>query len=97
MSFEKYKILDSQSILAILNFRGECITMVDFEKMSTPELEKKLIERKEFLKEVEEERMFTLSQTGLHLPGTTVKKYEDEIEEINQSITILESLLQKRY
>jgi hypothetical protein len=70
--------------------------MVDFEKMSIDELEKKLVKFKESLEELEEERIFVLGQTGIHLPGTTVRKYETEEEEINQCINELEELLQKK-
>ncbi len=70
--------------------------MVDFEKMSIEELEKKLIKFKDSLEDIEEEKSIVLGQTGIHLPGNTVKKYEIEIDEINQSINELEVLLQKK-
>lgn len=70
--------------------------MVDFEKMSIEELEKKLVKFKDSLEDMEEERSIVLGQTGIHLPGTTVKKYQIEIDEINQSINELEELLQKK-
>lgn len=70
--------------------------MADFEKMNMPELEKKLAELKEYLQEIEEERRFVLHQTGIHLPGATVNKYEAEIKEINQNINVLKTLLPKK-
>jgi uncharacterized coiled-coil DUF342 family protein len=70
--------------------------MVNFEKMSIEELEKKLVKFKESVEDIEEERSIVLGQTGLHVPGTAVKKYEIEIDEINQSINELEQLLQKK-
>lgn len=70
--------------------------MADFEKMNMPELEKKLTELKDYLEEVEEERRFVLHQTGIHLPGATVNKYEAEIKEINQNINVVITLLQKQ-
>lgn len=70
--------------------------MYGFEKMSIPELEKKLTKLKESLEDIEEERSLVLGQTGIHLPGTTVKKFEAEIEEIDQRINELEELLQKK-
>lgn len=57
-------------------------------------LAKKLQQLQEELEELEEERALVLGQTGLHLPGSTVKKYEAEIghlkkqiEEVRQIIT----------
>ena len=70
--------------------------MNDFENMSIPDLEKKLKRFKDSLEDIEEERSLVLGQTGIHLPGATVKKYEIEIEEINQCINELEGLLQKK-
>ncbi|MCC9295124.1 hypothetical protein ACFHWD_19030 [Clostridium sp. MT-14] len=69
--------------------------MNNFDKMNTLELEKKLQELKESLEEVKEERKFVLNQTGIHLPGVTVQKYEAEIKEIKQNINTLKALLQR--
>lgn len=71
--------------------------MGDFEKISVPELEKKLAKLKEYLEDIEEERTLVLGQTGIHLSSSTVRKYEAEIEEINQRINELEKLLQKKH
>jgi len=71
--------------------------MIDFEKMSIEELKKRLVEFKESLEDIEEERSIVLGQTGIHLPGSTVKKYEIEIDEIKQSINDLEELLRKKH
>ncbi|MBV7274126.1 hypothetical protein [Clostridium thailandense] len=70
--------------------------MNNFEKMSILELEKKLKKLKDSLEDIEEERSLVLGQTGIHLPGTTVKKFEAEIEETTQRINELEELLQKK-
>lgn len=70
--------------------------MIDFEKMSIEELEKRLVKLKDSLEDIEEERSIVLSQTGIHLPGVTVKKFEIEIGEITESINELEELLQKK-
>ena len=45
------------------------------------------------LEELEEERSFVLKQTGLHLPGHTVKKYEAEIQSLKSSIEKVKSEL----
>lgn len=71
--------------------------MGDFEKMSVPELGKKLTKLKEYLEDIEEERRLVLGQKGIHLSSCTVRKYEAEIEEINQHINELEELLQKKH
>lgn len=70
--------------------------MYGFEKMSIPELEKKLAELKDYLEDVEEERSLVLGQTGIHLSSAIVGKYETEIEQINQHINEIEQLLQKK-
>lgn len=70
--------------------------MFNYEKMSVAELEKKLTTLKEDLAEVEEERMYVLSQTGYHLPGAAVKKYEAEVEETKKRIIELEEILRKK-
>ncbi len=71
--------------------------MNNFENMSIPELEKKLENLKDDLEDTKEERSLVLGQTGIHLPGSTVKKFETEIEELNQRINELEELLQKKH
>lgn len=70
--------------------------MIDFEKMSIEELEKRLVKLKDSLEDIEEERSIVLGQTGIHLPGATVKKFEIEIGRITKSINKLEGLLQKK-
>lgn len=70
--------------------------MVDFEKMSIEELEKKLIRLKDYLEDVEEERSLVLAQTGIHLPSSIVQKYEIEINSLNKSINELEEFLRKK-
>ncbi|OBR90114.1 MULTISPECIES: hypothetical protein [Clostridium] len=70
--------------------------MYDFEKMSIPELEKKLAEFKDSLEDIEEERSLVLGQRGIHLSSAAVGKYEAEIEQINKRINELEELLRKK-
>lgn len=65
----------------------------DYEKMSVLELEKKLNELKGRLEDLVKERAFVLGQTGLHISSSTVKKFEIEINEINENIELFEALL----
>jgi len=67
--------------------------MVDFEKMSIEELEKKLMKLKESLEDIKEEKSIVLGQTGIHLPGAIVRKYEFQIKRISKSINKLEDFL----
>lgn len=50
----------------------------------------------EELEELEEERSFVLKQTGLHLPGHTVKRYESQIQSLKESITELHAEMERR-
>ena len=69
--------------------------MNEFEKMSTSELEKKKIELKELLEEVEEERIIVLGQENLHLMAAVAKNYEEEVLELQSNIELIEKLLHK--
>jgi uncharacterized coiled-coil DUF342 family protein len=60
--------------------------MKDLADMTVGELEDRLSELKADLEEVEEERMFVLSQTGLHVSAGAVKKYETEISALKARI-----------
>lgn len=50
----------------------------------------------EELEELEEEKNFVLKQTGLHLPGHTVKKYQEQTVTLTQSIAELKEELERR-
>lgn len=54
--------------------------MENLSALNKEALEKHLQRCLDELEELEEERSFVLKQTGLHLPGHTVKKYEAEIK-----------------
>ena len=56
-------------------------------------MEDRLTALKERLQEVLEERDFVLGQTGLHVPGSTVREYEDEIFRLQKEIDKKESQL----
>ena len=69
----------------------------EYLKKPVEELEKLLPKLKDEEEEVEEERMFILSQQGYHLPGATVKKYEAEVEALKKRIDACgEALRQKQ-
>lgn len=69
----------------------------EYLRKSVEELEKLLPKLKDELEEVEEERMFILSQQGYHLPGATVKRYEAEVEALKKRIDVCtEALRQKQ-
>jgi len=70
--------------------------MIDFEKMSIEELEKRLVRLKEYLEDIEEERSFVLGQRGIHLSSSVVEKYQIEINDLNESINELEEFLRKK-
>ena len=67
--------------------------MNDYSHMTISELERFLSKLHTNLDEVEEERMFVLSQTGLHVPGATVKKYEAEVCTLRERIEETEKAL----
>jgi len=66
---------------------------MDYAQMNKEELQKTLNKLKDELEEIEEESMFVMSQTGIHLPGATVKKYEAEKEALKVKIREIETLL----
>lgn len=65
-------------------------------EMTGAELQSLLAKLKEELEEAEEEKMYVLGQTGIHLPGATVRKYEAEISELKQRITEVEEMLRAK-
>ncbi|KGK88115.1 hypothetical protein DP73_13515 [Desulfosporosinus sp. HMP52] len=66
---------------------------MNISELSYQDLNKKLQLLLDELEELEEERSFVLKQTGLHLPGHTVKKYEAEIQSLKSSIEKVKSEL----
>lgn len=60
---------------------------------SKEELEKTLASLKDELEEVQEERQFVLGQTGLHVSGGTVKKFDAEVSALNEKIQACEKAL----
>ncbi|MGI6659667.1 MAG: hypothetical protein ACOX4N_09750 [Dethiobacteraceae bacterium] len=70
--------------------------MGEFENMEKSALKLKLQQLREELEEIEEERAIVLGQTGLHLPGSTVTKYEAETSYLKEQIEMLEDLLNSK-
>ncbi len=70
--------------------------MKDLSAMTIGELDKYLSKLKADLEEVEEERMFVLSQTGLHVSAGAVKKYGAEINELQARIGEVEQIVRAR-
>lgn len=66
-----------------------------FEGKSKMELEQILTKLEEDLEEVEEERQFVLGQTGLHVSGGAVKKFEAELEGIKDRMAKCKLAIEK--
>ncbi|NLZ38745.1 MAG: hypothetical protein GX893_03970 [Firmicutes bacterium] len=61
--------------------------------MERNELEQLLSQLQEELEDIREERKIVLGQTGIHLPGSTVKKYEVEIKALEEKIEVIKKVL----
>ncbi|EHQ90366.1 hypothetical protein [Desulfosporosinus youngiae] len=70
--------------------------MGDLSSLSNEDLSRRLQTLSEELEELEEERSFVLKQTGLHLPGHTVKRYEVQTQTLKDSISELKAELELR-
>ena len=70
--------------------------MQEYEQMEKHELEQKLKKLQDDLEDIQEERKFVLGQTGIHLPGATVQKFEAEISELEKKIAAVKSVLKKK-
>lgn len=67
--------------------------MGKYESYSITALENKLVELRDLLDEVQEERIIILGQENLHLSSKLVVKYENEIKDIKEDIETVEKLL----
>lgn len=65
-------------------------------KLSKEDLTPLLQTLSEELEELEEERSYVLKQTGIHLPGCTVTRYESESSKLQESIAALKTELEHR-
>jgi len=61
------------------------------------DLARRLQTLSEELEELEEEKGYVLRQTGLHVSGGIVKKYESQTIILSQSITELQAELERRH
>jgi hypothetical protein len=68
----------------------------DVTAMSTADLESYLSKLQEDLEEVNEERMFVLGQTGLHVSAKAVQKYESDVAKLEGKIAEVEGELHGR-
>jgi len=64
--------------------------MKDLSGMTIGEFAELLSKLRADLEDVEEERMFVLSQTGLHVSAGAVKKYETEVNDLRTKIEEVE-------
>lgn len=69
--------------------------MLSYENLSIEELRKKLAEQEGLFEEVTEERDIVVSQHNIHLPGTTLGKYQIELDGIQKKIDTLKELIEK--
>ncbi len=67
--------------------------MDELNKLSQSELNTKLDELKALFDEVEEERQIVLGQENLHLHAAIAKNYEDELKDLGEKISRIETLL----
>lgn len=70
--------------------------MEDLSLLREEDLTRRIQKKSEELEEIEEERDFVLKQTGLHVPGHLVKKYEAQCGSIKDSLTKLNLELELR-
>lgn len=70
--------------------------MSDYEQLSLTALKTKLKEKQELYEEVEEERCAVVSQTNIHLPGSTLGKYLNELKQIEAKIDELKALIKAK-
>jgi len=70
--------------------------MEDLSLLCYEDLTRRLQTLSEELEELEEERSFVLKQTGLHLPGHTVRRYESQIQTLKESVTELKTEMERR-
>lgn len=70
--------------------------MEDLSILRATDLARRIQTLSEELEELEEEKGYVLRQTGLHVSGGTVKKYESQTLILSQSIAELKAELERR-
>jgi len=68
----------------------------ELNEMNLLELKAFLQKKEELLEEVEEERLWMLTGTCKHVPGTTVKRYEEEIKIIKETIVQIKQIIAEK-
>jgi hypothetical protein len=72
------------------------VEMKDLAEMTVGELSEYLSKLQVDLEDLEEERMFVLGQTGLHVSAGEVKKYEAEFDSLKARIEEAERLVRAK-
>ena len=70
--------------------------MEDLSKLSEEALRRRLQKFSAELEELEEEQGFVLRQTGLHLPGYVVKKFDTDVSALKEALAALRAELKRR-
>lgn len=70
--------------------------MEDLTTLREADLVRRMQTLSEELEELEEEKNYVLKQTGLHVSGGTVVKYETQIMTLSQSFAELKAELERR-
>lgn len=68
----------------------------ELEEMNLEELKAELKKKEELFEEVEEERVWMLTGTTKHVPGSTTKKYELELSQIRKTIETIQQLIKTK-
>ena len=75
--------------------KGEGI-MEDLSKLREADLTRRLQTLSDELEELEEEKGYVLRQTGLHVSGGVMKKYESQTITLTESIAELKTEIERR-
>ena len=70
--------------------------MEDLSKLSNEVLTRRLQKFSDELEESKEEQGYVLRQSGLHLPGHVVKKFEADVSVLKEALTALKGELKRR-
>ena len=68
----------------------------ELDEMSLEELKEELQKKKEAIEEIEQERDFLFHNTTKHIPGSTFKKYEAEIQRYQNLMQKIEQLIREK-
>ncbi len=68
---------------------------IELENMNKEELKSLLNEKEDLYKEVKEEMIFVLGQTGRHISGHTREEYKEELKEIQSQIDQIKAKMEK--